>query len=104
MVLYQKHAAKALSPHPWFRNWLEVRKTLYTHWEGTFMEHTTKKLTKRSNRIPAFLRMRRSMERSLDGRFIGGIWEGEHFVTVSAGESHLQNKGMKNTHHGLGLR
>lgn len=45
--------------------------------QAQVQEYTTRQMTKRSDRIPAFLAISKSIEMVLQDEFVGGIWKGE---------------------------
>lgn len=53
------------------------REDPFEVWQAQVQEFTTRQMTKRSDRIPAFLAISKSLEMALQDEFVGGIWKGE---------------------------
>lgn len=53
------------------------REDPFEVWQAQVQEFTTRQMTKRSDRIPAFLAISKSIEMVLQDEFVGGIWKGE---------------------------
>lgn len=71
---HRKIVTKGLPP---LEDLSSSREDPFEVWQAQVQEFTTRQMTKRSDRIPAFLAISKSLEKVLQDEFVGGIWKGE---------------------------
>ncbi|KAM0426322.1 hypothetical protein ACHAPT_008362 [Fusarium lateritium] len=58
----------------------KLRETPYAIWQALLREFTSRNLSKTSDRIPAVLALAKSLEKTVDGEFVGGLWNGANLL------------------------
>lgn len=58
----------------------KFQKVAFTMWQKQVQDFTSRKLTKESDRLPAFTAISKHMENIVQGEFIAGIWKGRNFI------------------------
>ncbi|KAJ4265373.1 hypothetical protein NW762_004661 [Fusarium torreyae] len=58
----------------------DLRRQPFGIWQSLLTSYTERRLTKSRDRIPAFLAISKSLESTIGGEFIGGVWKGERLL------------------------
>ncbi|SPJ73858.1 uncharacterized protein FTOL_03588 [Fusarium torulosum] len=76
----RKYAVQGVTYPTDYYDYDDLRHQPYGIWQSLLTSYTKRRLTKSSDRIPAFLAISKALESTIGGEFIGGVWKGEKLL------------------------